>query len=70
MNDIQEEQTEVGHKLMEKLNTVQEQQADAAASELTRSVLMYGAQERVLDRLTTLEEKMDGMIAKILDVSE
>jgi hypothetical protein len=70
LSDMQEEQSEMEKKLMEMLNKIQEQQMDAEASHSKWNVLIYGDQKRTLDWLATLEEKVDAMVVKTLDVSE
>jgi len=68
--EIHDEQLESQNTLMEKLNEISKQQLDMDASQSKWSVLVYGAEERILGRLATMEEKIDTMVLDNAKVSE
>jgi hypothetical protein len=59
LSAIQKNQGQLEINSMVKLNESQQQLADAVASHSKWSVLMYAAQERILDRLTAIEDRID-----------
>jgi hypothetical protein len=70
LEEVHEEQLESQNTIMEKLNEIQRHQSDTEASHSKWSVLMYGAQERTLDRLSALEENIEAMISPNAQVPE
>jgi hypothetical protein len=69
MNYMEVEHSERGNKVMQMLNQLQEQQENAQTSYSQWSVLMYGSQNRIHDRLEVLEKKICQMLERIPNVS-
>jgi hypothetical protein len=69
MNYMEVEHSERGNKVMQMLNQLQEQQENAQTSYSQWSVLMYGSQNRIHDRLEVLEKKICQVLERSSNVS-
>jgi hypothetical protein len=69
MNYMEVEHSERGNKVMQMLNQLQEQQENAQPSYSQWSVLMYGSQNRIHDRLEVLEKKICQVLERSSNVS-
>ncbi|PMD39638.1 hypothetical protein L207DRAFT_583500 [Hyaloscypha variabilis F] len=70
LSAVHKDQTQLEINSMVKLNETQQQLADAVASHSKWSVLMYAAQERILDRLTAMEDRIDVFEARSASSSD
>ncbi|KAE9381247.1 hypothetical protein N431DRAFT_490660 [Stipitochalara longipes BDJ] len=65
LNDMNKNQTGFENNLMAKLNETQQQLADANAYHTKRSILMYAAQEQILDRVSSKIDTLDARCANV-----
>lgn len=70
LEEIHDGQMEQENALLEKLNEIEKQQTDAESAHSKWSVIMYGAQGRILDRLSALEEIVEMVVSNTPTVSE
>ncbi|PMD19737.1 hypothetical protein NA56DRAFT_724336 [Hyaloscypha hepaticicola] len=70
MDYMDEVQSVLENKVMQILNQLQEQQENAKTSHSQWSVLVYGSQDRIHDRLEVLEKKISQMLERIPNVPD